>query len=297
MPPQKPFAAWTTEDVNQWRSEQKVQRSYEMDLVSQIKELEGKFSVTQYGQLEYTENTYPLYLIQTKNMDPNNPFIMITGGVHGYETSGAHGAVGFMATQASKYEGRFNFVCAPCVSPWGYETINRWNPDAHDPNRNFYEGSPAQETTLLIRAVADLGFDFLAHFDLHETTDTDNSIFRPALAARDGKPQTRWDIPDGFYLVADTNRKEIEFQKAIIENVKKVTHIAPSDNDGNIIGEPTITEGTVAYDAAKKKLCKGLTQAKYVTTTEVYPDSDKVTPDECIQAQIAAVVGGLDFLR
>lgn len=26
---------------------------------------------------------------------------------------------------------------APCVSPRGYQTINRWNPPAIDPNRSF----------------------------------------------------------------------------------------------------------------------------------------------------------------
>ena len=29
---------------------------------------------------------------------------------------------------------------------------------------------------------------FLVHMDLHETTDSDEEEFRPALAARDGKP-------------------------------------------------------------------------------------------------------------
>jgi len=35
--------------------------------------------------------------------------------------------------------------------------------------------------------VEDLGADFLVHMDLHETTDSDENEFRPALAARDGK--------------------------------------------------------------------------------------------------------------
>jgi len=43
-----------------------------------------------------------------------------------------------------------------------------------------------------------------AHLDLHETTDTDESEFRPARAARDGEAWTPGYIPDGFYLVADS---------------------------------------------------------------------------------------------
>lgn len=292
----QPFGAWTQNDVERWRTQQNVQRSYALDLAQPIESMSDMFRVSQYGVLEYPQGTYPLYLLQSRQMDPNKPFVMITGGVHGYETSGAHGALQFMYKCAQQYEDRFNFVCAPCVSPWGYETINRWNPDAHDPNRNFYIESPVKECTLLMHAVKNLGVEFLVHFDLHETTDTDNSIFRPALAARDGIFQEVWDIPDGFYLVADVHRPEIEFQQAIIDRVAGVTHIAPSDEDGNIIGQPTLSQGVVAYDARKKKLCKGLTQARFVTTTEVYPDSQNVTPEECIQAQIAAVQGGLDFI-
>ena len=35
-----------------------------------------------------------------------------------------------------------------------------------------------------------------------ETTDTDESEFRPALAARDGKEYVPDAVPDGFYTVS-----------------------------------------------------------------------------------------------
>jgi hypothetical protein len=131
---------------------------------------------------------------------------------------------------------------------------------------------------------------------LHETTDTDNSVFRPALASRDGKEQDHWDIPDGFYLVTDTGRIEKEFQEAIIVEVEKVTHIAPADAEQKIIGKKIISKGVMAYDVKKLNLCTGLTNAKFVTTTEVYPDSPKTNPEECRQAQVSAVKGGLNYL-
>ena len=84
---------------------------------------------------------------------------------------------------------------------------------------------------------------FLAHFDLHETTDTDNSEFRPALAARDGIYQAVWDIPDGFYTVDDTSRSQPDFQRAIIKSVESVTHIAPPDAENKIIGADVKTTG------------------------------------------------------
>lgn len=291
-----PFKAWTDKDVRDWRKMQKVQRSYQEDVVSKIKELSDRFAITQYGELAY-EKKYPLYLIQSKKINPSNPNILITGGVHGYETSGPHGALEFMATQASKYEKNFNLICAPCISPWGYETINRWNPEAIDPNRNFFKQSPAQECALIYKAVHGLELKFIAHFDLHETTDTDETVFRPALASRDGIDQEdEGDIPDGFYLVTDTGRIELAFQEAIIQEVEKVTHIAPADENGKIIGKEILAKGVIAYDVKKLNLCTGLTDAKFVTTTEVYPDSPKTNPEECKQAQVSSVKGGLDYL-
>ncbi|QTG90843.1 DUF2817 domain-containing protein, partial [Vibrio furnissii] len=97
------------------------------------------------------------------------PTILITGGVHGYETSGVHGALKFLATQAKRYESHVNIVAAPCISPWGYETINRWNPNAIDPNRSFYAETPAEESANLMALVATLP-NVLMHIDLHETT-------------------------------------------------------------------------------------------------------------------------------
>ena len=35
----------------------------------------------------------------------------------------------------AQYGSSFNILVLPCISPWGYETINRWNAKAIDPNR------------------------------------------------------------------------------------------------------------------------------------------------------------------
>ena len=144
--------------------------------------------------------------------------------------------------------------------------------------------------------MANLGVQPHVHSDLHETTDTDNSEFRPALAARDAIEQKVWDIPDGFYTVDDTSRPQPEFQRAIIESVERVTHIAPEDCDGNIIGAKVEQKGVINYDKKALFLCVGFTDADYVTTTEVYPDSPTATPEQCIDAQIAAICGGLNYL-
>ncbi|MBX9767081.1 MAG: peptidase, partial [Bdellovibrionales bacterium] len=111
-------------------------------------------------------------------------------------------------------------------------------------------------------AISELKIRPFAHFDLHETTDTDNTIFRPALEMRDGVAQELWEIPDGFYLVADSDKPQAEFQQAIIEAVKKVTHIAPADENGRIIGTPLAQEGVINYELKKLFLCAGFSDAE-----------------------------------
>ena len=140
----------------------------------------------------------------------------------------------------------------------------------------------------------------VAHFDLHETTDTDLTTFRPALAARDGAPlgykNEFQHIPDGFYCVGNTVRPSLDFQKALIAGVETVTHIAPPDDAGCIIGVEIQAPGIIMYAARELGLCMGLTEAPYVTTTEVYPDSEGVTDDQCAAAQVMVITSGLDFI-
>jgi hypothetical protein len=146
-----------------------------------------------------------------------------------------------------------------------------------------------------MRLVAPLRDRVLVHIDLHETTDTDETEFRPALAARDGKPYEPGTIPDGFYLVGDTENPQPAFQNAIITAVAKVTHIAPADHDGKIIGSPVVSPGVINYSLRELGLCAGVTNARYTTTTEVYPDSPRATPEQCNEAQVAAVRAAIEF--
>ena len=296
-----PGIKWGETEKQQWLTLQAVKRSYFDDVVSQIDALRSEFTVEQYGELVYPElapatTHYPLYVIKPVVWHTDKPTILVTGGVHGYETSGVHGALAFAKTAATHFSQDFNIVIAPCVSPWGYETINRWNPTATDPNRSFYANSPAQESAALMKMVKELGVELVAHFDLHETTDSDNSEFRPALAARDAQTHDNWNIPDGFYLVGDSENPQTEFQAAIIAGVAKVTHIAPADDKGEIIGAPLEQFGVINYAKTKLGLCGGLSNATYKTTTEVYPDSATATPQECIDAQVAVITSGLAFI-
>lgn len=290
---------WGQAETAQWLSEQNIKRSFFTDVLPAIEALRDEFDIVQYGELNYQQvcgKTYPLLAVKSRDWQSHKPTILVTGGVHGYETSGVQGALRFLQTKAQAYSDRLNILVLPCISPWGYETINRWNPEAVDPNRSFGPDGQCSEAQQVRQYLASLNMSFALHVDLHETTDTDNSEFRPAKAARDGTVNSNWNIPDGFYTVDDSEHPCPALQKAIIDSVAKITHIAEADENGELIGEKIAQFGVINYAKASLGLCGSVTDAPLVSTTEVYPDSPSATPEQCIQAQVAAVVGALDYL-
>lgn len=290
-----PGKPWGNAEKAQWLSQQTRHRSYATDVLSVVDRLRARFDVVDYGSIDYGPDSYPLLALQSRDWRDELPCALVTGGVHGYETSGVHGALRFVERHAADYAGRINLLVAPCISPWAYERIHRWNANAIDPNRSFRDNSSAEESAALMRLVAPLQDRVLVHVDLHETTDSDETEFRPALAARDGDTYEPDKIPDGFYLVGDSDNPQPEFQQAIIAAVAAITHIAPADSNGQIIGSPVVAPGVINYPVRKLGLCAGVTNARYVTTTEVYPDSPRATAEQCNAAQAAAVCAAIDF--
>lgn len=290
-----PGKPWGPDEKRQWFAAQTRKRSYAEDVTKAVQRLGAGFDVEQYGELPYEGARHPLWAIRSRGWREGRQVALITGGVHGYETSGVHGALQFIETRAASFAERINLLVLPCISPWAYEHVHRWNADAVDPNRSFREGTSVPETASVLRLIAPLRGRFLLHIDLHETTDSDESEFRPALADRDGKAHEPGEIPDGFYLVDDSENPQPEFQRAIIEAVSRVTHIAPADPKNQIIGSPVMAPGVIHYAVKQLGLCAGITSARYTTTTEVYPDSPRASPEQCNAAQVAAVCAALDF--
>ncbi|MCU0755038.1 MAG: M14 family metallocarboxypeptidase [Xanthomonadales bacterium] len=294
-----PGLAWGEAERCAWRARLTPQRSHAAEVLAPVAALAADWEVLDYGQIVdplAPEAPYPLKALKSRDWNDALPTVLVTGGVHGYETSGVQGALLFLREHAQAYAGRVNLLVAPCVSPWAYAHIQRWNAHAVDPNRSFREPSPAAEAAQLMALVAPLQGKIVLHIDLHETTDSDEGEFRPALAARDGKAHEPGTIPDGFYLVGDSADPQLNFQRAIIEAVAKVTHIAPADADGKIIGAEVVSPGVILYPCRPLGLCAGLTEARLRTTTEVYPDSPRTTPAECNRAQAVAVSAAIDFL-
>ena len=80
---------WNEEEFKVWSTAQgTVKRSYKEEVLDKITLLEENFDVEQYGALSVDAERYPLMSVKTRNWDQNKPNILITGGVHGYETSG-----------------------------------------------------------------------------------------------------------------------------------------------------------------------------------------------------------------
>ena len=290
-----PGQPWGAAEKAEWRACQARRRSYAGEVVARIDALRARFEVTQYGRIDYGGEDFALYAIRSRGWRDELPNVLVTGGVHGYETSGVHGALQFVEQHAAEFADRVNLLVAPCVSPWAYERVHRWNAEAVDPNRSFRENSPAAEAAALMGLVAPLRERFLVHIDLHETTDSDESEFRPALAARDGATFEPGEIPDGFYLVGDADDPQPEFQRAVIAAVSEVTHIAPADAKGEIIGSPVVSPGVIHYPVKALGLCTCITTARYRTITEVYPDSARATPELCNAAQVAAVRAAIGY--
>lgn len=290
-----PGQPWGAAELAAWRARIVRQRRYADDVLAALEPLRARFDIAEYGAVAHDGERFPLMAVRSRDWHDERPTLVVTGGVHGYETSGVHGALRFVAQHGDETAGRANLLVVPCVSPWAYERVQRWNHDALDPNRNFADGSPVGESAALVALLAPLRGRVRMHIDLHETTDSDEAEFRPALAARDGlvfEPDT---VPDGFYLVDDADRPQPGFQRAIIEAVARVTHIAPPDANGHIIGCPLQQPGVISFPVSRRQLCAAITGARFATTTEVYPDSPRTTPEACTIAQVTAVRAAIAY--
>src|ERR1700754_1874608 len=101
-----PGLPWGAHDVATWRSRKVKSRSYADDVVTAIDALRYRFDVSGYGVLDYAEGQYPLFAIRSREWREELPVLLVTGGVHGYETSGVEGALQFMRDHADDYAGR-----------------------------------------------------------------------------------------------------------------------------------------------------------------------------------------------
>jgi len=69
-----------------------LSRSYQDEVVQKLAPFRTSplFDVVEYGKLAYDSSLppMPLLAVKSKPWDPLKPCVLVTGGVHGYETSG-----------------------------------------------------------------------------------------------------------------------------------------------------------------------------------------------------------------
>ncbi|KAL7505764.1 hypothetical protein ACHAXN_003211 [Cyclotella atomus] len=312
---------WGQRERSEWRSTRKIHRSYHQDVVMPLKSFcdsSSDFQLVQYGSIandinQSNSKKLPLYAAIPKDIHNNLPSVLITGGTHGYETSGVIGALSFLSTKARRYISKYNIIVIPCICPWGYEHIERWVSSALDPNRSFrrddidIEEWRTEEASQLMHFLDELttkdggAMEWVCHLDLHETTQSDCTEFRPAKTARDGLVEYDDHVPDGFYLVGDSSAShrddQLNWYNYVLQRVEKVTHIAELESGNTLSGYPATSRGLVLVPAKELGLCGGgCVDARYVLTTEVYPDSERSSEEDCVNAQVEAVCAAVDYL-
>ena len=112
-----PGVPWGDAERAAWLAQCTYKRSYNDEVVAKINALRDDFEVKQYGALSIDQARFPLFALLSKTWDPKKPCVLVTGGVHGYETSGVQGALRFATVKAKDYFGAFNLCICPCVSP------------------------------------------------------------------------------------------------------------------------------------------------------------------------------------
>ena len=122
-----PGIPWGRAEVATWLSRQTVKRSYEADVLRVIDTLRSRYDVVQYGCLDYPPHSYPLFAIKSSRLARFASLCIGDGRSTWLRNERRARRVAVYRPARRAYEGRINLVVAPCVSPWAYEVIHRWN--------------------------------------------------------------------------------------------------------------------------------------------------------------------------
>lgn len=281
-----------------WGLEQKRVRSYQDDVLAELKELPEAFSVEQYGEIACGNRYYPLMLVKAGDWeDKTKPVVAITGGVHGNEECGVKGALAFLRQQAPDFADQYRIVVYPCVSPAAYEIDSRWNLDKEDPNRNFMDPSSVPEVQAFVDSVKDLNARFSLSMDLHETLPNDLEI--AAEQGEDiGTDQVDWVLPTAFFVYEDCSQARDRIGREIIEAVSKIAPVCKDDtiwgdeNDGGVVYADAINSETSAYaePVCMDSFLRAAGYSDHAFTTETFAD---VSVEKRTDIQVTAVSAAL----
>ena len=156
-----PGTPWGRDERATWLSRQVKHRDFGADVGRRIAALAEQMDVFQYGTLEYAVGRWPLFALRSRSAGPGRPTALITGGVHGYETSGVHGALRFAEAHAADHAAAWNLVmeARTAVSAGGVVVVVASDPAEREPvERDLRQGrglAPVTWAHLLERAGAE----------------------------------------------------------------------------------------------------------------------------------------------
>ena len=298
-------SGWTMDQIAAWRDDlvsSGKRRDY-AKLAAAIRDAarQAGCSVKQYATDPHGN---PLLFVRSPDFDPTKKTVLVTAGVHGYEPSGIYACVELLSTRFHPFLQEFNFHLFPCLCPWSFEYDHRWNADANDPNRMFFDQSGVPECLAFMNAIASEGVRFSGAVDLHETRDIDielNDLRNRRFGLLSGQGPYDYDaLPQGYYVIVsadedqDASDRRLRYGRALIDAVGAASPIAP---------EPTILGGVQNLrGVAPMAMTPGTMRAfleqncDLVAVTEAYPDHPRMTTERCVTAQMLAVEGALRFM-
>jgi hypothetical protein len=228
-----PGQPWGPEEVAQWRARQVRQRSHADDVLAALAGLDAQWQREPYGELVYGSRRYPLHALRSKDWQDHRPTVLVTGGVHGYETSGVHGAL------------RFACERMPQATPGGPTCW--WCPaSAPGPTSTSIAGTMTPSTpTARSASPARAGISGAACAWWHRCAGSMPRTSTCTKPPTPTKPSSapRWPratasrsspaaSPTASIWWTTVPSPQPAFQQAIIAAVAKITHIAPTDRAG-----------------------------------------------------------------
>jgi hypothetical protein len=219
-----------------------ILRSFERDITQRVEALRDQYDVSIIGEVSYSPHTYPMYEI-TAVKHPDNPYIRLSGLVHGDEEAGGKAVIEFFEKHAHKYIEHFNFIGNPCVNPSGYETatlqaMNGYHPEFRlekntgNINRSFGDALPQQEARLIEASLRQGPERYLFSVDMHESP--------PYYADEAYTPD---DAPKEAWLYESCRDESLRIGRALTDSLPD--HIEACDWD--TIYSDTSDGGVIAF--------------------------------------------------
>ena len=250
LPPPPPYpigtpgTPWGAAEKAAWLARQAVRRRYDAEVVAAA---EGRRAGARRSCSRTACSTTRAWACPpTRCMrcaaatgNAGRPTVLVTGGVHGYETSGVQGALQWIATEFDRHADDGQPAGAALHQPLGLRDDQpleprRARPEPPVPRRQPRRRGRARDG---LRRGARRRRSTCTSTCTRPPTPTTASSAPPRPRAT-ARRSTSHAIPDGFYLVGDTERPAPDFQRALIDAVRRVTHIAEADEHGCLIGTP-----------------------------------------------------------